>query len=92
MKGCNGRTDLRILRGEHNHTGIQPLQLFPEKEDYTTGKTERHPLGEKQAMKQTAALETKDPNSYIPIYSPKRLGRMDRQQGERTHYPNVSST
>ena len=49
MKGCNGRTDLRILRGEHNHTGIQPLQLFPEKEDYTTGKTERHPLGEKQA-------------------------------------------
>ena len=31
MKGCNGRTDLRILRGEHNHTGIQPLQLFPEK-------------------------------------------------------------
>lgn len=50
------------------------------------------PLGEKQAMKQTAALETKDPNSYIPIYSPKRLGRMGRQQGERTHYPNVSST
>ena len=50
MKGCNGRTDLRILRGEHNHTGIQPLQLFPEKEDYTTGKTERHPLGEKQAI------------------------------------------
>ena len=43
-------------------------------------------------MKQTAALETKDPNSYIPIYSPTRLGRMDRQQGERTHYPNVSST
>ena len=42
-------------------------------------------------MKQTAALETKDPNSYIPIYSPKRLGRMGRQQGERTHYPNVSS-
>jgi hypothetical protein len=41
MKGCNGRTDLRILRGEHNHTGIQPLQLFPEKEDYTTGKAER---------------------------------------------------
>ncbi|MFK2236682.1 hypothetical protein ACIXMR_24035 [Bacteroides fragilis] len=38
MKGCNGRTDLRILRGEHNHTGTQPLQLFPEKEDYTTGK------------------------------------------------------
>lgn len=50
MKGCNGRTDLRILRGEHNHTGIQPLQLFPEKEDYTTGKTERHPLGEKQTI------------------------------------------
>ena len=43
-------------------------------------------------MKQTAALETKDPNSYIPIYSPKRLGRMGRQQGERTHYTNVSST
>ena len=43
-------------------------------------------------MKQTAALETKDPNSYIPIYSPKRLGLMGRQQGERTHYPNVSST
>ncbi|MDB9132793.1 hypothetical protein PN634_20815 [Parabacteroides distasonis] len=41
MKGCNGRTDLRILRGEHNHTGIQPLHLFPEKEDYTTGKAER---------------------------------------------------
>ena len=40
-------------------------------------------------MKQTAALETKDPNSYIPIYSPKRLGRMDRQQGERTHYQDV---
>ena len=37
-------------------------------------------------MKQTAALETKDPNSYIPIYSPKRLRRMG-QQGERTHYP-----
>ena len=50
MKGCNGRTDLRILRGEHNHTGTQPLQLFPEKEDYTTGKTERHPLGEKQTI------------------------------------------
>ena len=50
MNGCNGRTDLRILWGEHNHTGIQPLQLFPEKEDYTTGKTERHPLGEKQAI------------------------------------------
>lgn len=55
-------------------------------------KNNKDPLGEKQAMKQTAALETKDPNSYIPIYSPKRLGRMDRQQGERTHYPNVSST
>lgn len=41
MKGCNGRTDLRILRGEHNHTGIQPLHLFPIKEDYTTGKAER---------------------------------------------------
>lgn len=38
-------------------------------------------------MKQTAALETKDPNSYIPIYSPKRLGRMGRQQGERAHHP-----
>ena len=50
MKGCNGRTDLRILRGEHNHTGTQPLQLFPEKEEYTTGKTERHPLGEKQTI------------------------------------------
>ena len=36
--------------GEHNHTGTQPLQLFPEKEDYTTGKTERHPLGEKQTI------------------------------------------
>lgn len=47
MKGCNGRIDLRILWGEHNHTGIQPLHLFPEKEDYTTGKAERHPLGEK---------------------------------------------
>ncbi|TDA71138.1 hypothetical protein E1I98_25505 [Phocaeicola dorei] len=45
-----GRTDLRILWGEHNHTGTQPLQLFPEKEDYTTGKTERHPLGEKQTI------------------------------------------
>jgi len=41
IKGCNGRTDLRILRGEHNHTGIQPLHLFPIKEDYTTGKAER---------------------------------------------------
>lgn len=30
--------------------GTQPLQLFPEKEDYTTGKTERHPLGEKQTI------------------------------------------
>ena len=45
-----GRTDLRTLWGEHNHTGTQPLQLFPEKEDYTTGKTERHPLGEKQTI------------------------------------------
>ena len=27
--------------GEHNHTGIQPLHLFPIKEDYTTGKAER---------------------------------------------------
>ena len=43
-------------------------------------------------MKQTAALETKDPNSYIPIYIPKRLVRVGRQQGERTHHPNVSST
>ena len=49
MKGYTGKMGKRILWGEHNHTGIQPLQLFPEKEDYTTGKTERHPLGEKQA-------------------------------------------
>ena len=31
-------------------------------------------------MKQTAALETKDPNSYIPIYSPKR-GSVDFSWG-----------
>ena len=50
QKPTTGKTDLRILWGEHNHTGTQPLQLFPEKEDYTTGKTERHPLGEKQTI------------------------------------------
>ena len=26
---------------KRNHTGIQPLHLFPIKEDYTTGKAER---------------------------------------------------
>ena len=79
MKGCNGRTDLRILRGEHNHTGIQPLQLFPEKEDYTTGKTERHPLGEKQAN-DWSGLPIWQRNIQLPIYSPKRLGHMGKQQ------------
>ena len=79
MKGCNGRTDLRILRGEHNHTGIQPLQLFPEKEDYTAGKTERHPLGEKQAN-DWSGLPIWQRNIQQPIYSPKRLGHMGKQQ------------
>lgn len=50
-KGYTGKNGKRILRREHNHTeGIQPLPLFPEKEDHTTGKTERHPFGEKQAI------------------------------------------
>lgn len=79
MKGCNGRTDLRILWGEHNHTGTQSLQLFPEKEDYTTGKTESHPLGEKQAN-DWSGLPIWWRNIRLPIYSPKRLGHMGKQQ------------
>lgn len=57
------------------------------KKDYTTGKTTRIHSEKSRRLKRTAALEAKDPNSYIPIYSPKRLGRMGRQQGERTHHP-----
>ena len=81
----------RILWEEQNHTNTATTP-FLEKEDYTTGKTTRIHSEKSRRLKRTAALETKDPNSYIPIYSPKRLGRMGRQQGERTHYPNVSST
>ena len=78
----------RILWEEQNHTNTATTP-FLEKEDYTTGKTTRIHSEKSRRLKRTAALETKDPNSYIPIYSPKRLGRMGRQQGERTHYPNV---
>lgn len=77
--------------GKNKTIQIRSPHLVRKKRLYDR-KNNKAPLGEKQAMKQTAALETKDPNSYIPIYSPKRLGRMGRQQGERTHYPNVSST
>ena len=77
--------------GKNKTIQIRSPHLVRKKRLYDR-KNNKDPLGEKQAMKQTAALETKDPNSYIPIYSPKRLGRMDRQQGDRTHYPNVSST
>ena len=77
--------------GKNKTIQIRSPHLVRKKRLYDR-KNNKDLLGEKQAMKQTAALETKDPNSYIPIYSPKRLGRMDRQQGERTHYPNVSST
>lgn len=31
MKGYTGKIGKRILWGEHNHMGIQPLHLFPEK-------------------------------------------------------------
>ncbi len=81
----------RLLLWENKTIQIRSPHLVRKKRLYDR-KNNKDPLGEKQAMKQTAALETKDPNSYIPIYSPKRLGRMGRQQGERTHYPNVSST
>ena len=80
----------RILWEEQNHTNTATTP-FLEKEDYTTGKTTRIHSEKSRRLKRTAALEAKDPNSYIPIYSPKRLRRMG-QQGERTHYPNVSST
>lgn len=86
----NNYTFRLLLWEKQNHTNTLTTPC-PEKRLYDR-KNNKAPLGEKQAMKQTAALETKDPNSYIPIYSPKRLGRMGRQQGERTHYPNVSST
>ena len=72
--------------GKNKTIQIRSPHLVRKKRLYDR-KNNKDPLGEKQAMKQTAALETKDPNSYIPIYSPKRLGRMGRQQGERTHYP-----
>ncbi|MCE8729801.1 hypothetical protein K0F29_16730 [Phocaeicola vulgatus] len=87
----NNYTFRLLLWEKQNHTNTATTPC-PEKEDYTTGKTTRIHSEKSKRMKQTAALETKDPNSYIPIYSPKRLGRMGRQQGERTHYPNVSST
>ena len=62
------------------------LFLFPKKRRlYDRKKTRLHSKKSKR-LKRTAALEAKDPNSYIPIYSPKRLRRMG-QQGERTHYP-----
>ena len=84
--GYTEKMEKRILWEEQNHTNTATTP-FLEKEDYTTGKTTRIHSEKSRRLKRTAALETKDPNSYIPIYSPKRLGRMGRQQGERTHYP-----
>ena len=60
----------RILWEEQNHTNTATTP-FLEKEDYTTGKTTRIHSEKSRRLKRTAALETKDPNSYIPIYSPK---------------------
>ena len=68
-----------MLWEEQNHTNTATTP-FLEKEDYTTGKTTRIHSEKSRRLKRTAALETKDPNSYIPIYSPKRLGHMGKQQ------------
>ena len=69
MKGCNGRTDLRILRGEHNHTGIQPLQLFPEKEEEKPDQPKQKAVSKKKKaskrLKRTADLAAKYPTTYI---------------------------
>ncbi len=65
----------RILWEEQNHTNTATTP-FLEKEDYTIGKTTRIHSEKSRRLKRTAALETKDPNSHIPIYSPKKLGRM----------------
>ena len=58
----------RILWEEQNHTNTATTP-FLEKEDYTTGKTTRIHSEKSRRLKRTAALKTKDPNSYIPIYS-----------------------
>ena len=84
--GYTEKMEKRILWEEQNHTNTATTP-FLEKKDYTIGKTTRIHSEKSRRLKRTAALETKDPNSHIPIYSPKKLGRMDRQQGERTHYP-----
>ena len=77
MKGYTGKIGKRILWGEHNHTGTQPLQLFPEKEDYTTGKTERHPLGEKQTIE--ADCQSGGEISDYLSTAPKGLGHMGKK-------------
>ena len=84
--GYTEKMEKRILWEEQNHTNTATTP-FLEKEDYIIGKTTRIHSEKSRRLKRTAALETKDPNSYIPIYSPKRLGRMGRQQGERAHHP-----
>ena len=56
----------RILWEEQNHTNTATTP-FLEKEDYTIGKTTRIHSEKSRRLKRTAALETKDPNSYIPI-------------------------
>ena len=58
----------RILWEEQNHTNTATTP-FLEKEDYTTGKTTRIHSEKSRRLKRTAALKTKDPNFYIPIYS-----------------------
>lgn len=72
-----GRTDLRILWGEHNHTGTQPLQLFPEKKIILP---ENRKASTRRKANDWSGLPIWWRNIRLPIYSPKRLGHMGKQQ------------
>jgi len=50
-------------------------------------KNNKDPLGEKQAIEANCRFENERSEFLYSYLQPKKLGRMGRQQGERTHYP-----
>ena len=81
--GYTEKMEKRILWEEQNHTNTATTP-FLEKEDYTIGKITR---STRRNANDWSGLPIWWWNIRLPIYSPKRLGHMGKQQGERTHYP-----